>query len=90
MSTLPPDWLDEPFMVYTADRYRAHGHTVDLLLEYDPRRELDGQLCNTSLINGMVCRCTAGHPGPHIPFTGELIATTGVYVRQVVPHGAQL
>ena len=87
MSDLPADWYSEPFVVRTADRYTAHGHTVDLILEYDPKRELDAHLCNRSLVTGTTCRALAGHAHPHIPFSGELIVASGVYVRRVVEHG---
>lgn len=87
---LPADWYPDPFAVYGTDRHRAVGHTVDLVLEYDPKRELDAELCNRSLAHGATCRCLRGHSHPHVPFSGELICTTGVYVRRVVEHGTEV
>lgn len=87
---LPVDWYPDPFVVYSTDRYLAHGHTVDLVLEFDPKRELDAELCNLSLVHGTTCRALAGHRHPHVPFSGELIVTSGVYVRRVLEHGTEV
>lgn len=63
----------------------AQDDTV-LLLGYDSQRSaatdsgMDAHVCNASRTDGSVCRMPRGHSDAHVPFSGELIAVTGVYV----------
>lgn len=53
-------------------------------LRYDTLHTEDASICNVSREDGCVCRLLLDHTGLHIPFTGELIATSGIYVNSRV------
>ena len=74
------------WIVHKASRNRAtaHGAPTVLLLAYDTLRTRDVHVCNVSRQDGSVCRLPVNHDGLHVPFSGELIATTGVHVVAVV------
>jgi len=82
-----PDW-DETGIYYALQAERnsilhgPDGWTGEL--RYDANRQLDAEICNVSREDGCVCRLLDNHTGLHIPFTGELISTSGVYVNSRV------
>lgn len=73
-------WDDSAYVVWNSNRSMAVGPSRSLLIGYDKERELDATICNVSKTNGEVCRLPLGHDGLHVPFSGELIAVSGVYV----------
>ena len=80
------EWDESAYVIHKKDKGRAVGRDRTLLIMQDPKRELDATLCNISRNDGTVCRLLKAHDGPHIPFTGELISTIGVYVVAVVEN----
>lgn len=57
-------------------------------LAYDPHDRRTAEVCNVSRQDGCVCRLPRGHDGLHVPFSGELVGTTGVFVESI-GHAAQ-
>jgi hypothetical protein len=84
------DWDEQMYVVHASDKWRAQGqrHWLDLAYDRDLKLTRD-TLCMESREDGMVCRRTKGHQGPHVPFDGELVATTGVWVRERWPIRAE-
>lgn len=85
LSKHAPGWAwDDRGSYHGSNRYTLDGpegwHGI---LAYDPEWVETG-ICNVSRIDGVVCRLYAGHPGKHIPFSGELICQTGVWVKEIV------
>lgn len=78
-------WDDGVYVVHATAKNMAVGHTRTLLLMQDPGRQQDAHVCNISRVDGMVCRMPRGHDGLHVPFTGEHVSVTGVYVVAVQP-----
>lgn len=78
-------WDESVYVIHKANKMMAVGRTQRLILMGDPKRERDIHICNLSRPDGLVCRLPRGHDGDHIPFTGEHISTTGVYVASVMP-----
>lgn len=86
-----PGWADDHEWDLTTsyiglDEDRKHLHGPDgwiADLAYDIKGTADPIICNVSRSTGDVCRFPKGHEGPHVPFSGELISTTGIYVTQL-------
>lgn len=78
-------WDEGVYVIHDKRRNVAVGQHHQLVLMQDPNRLLDRTLCNLSRPDGQVCRLLKGHDGLHVPFTGELISTTGMYVVAVEP-----
>jgi len=80
------EWCTEAWQVSMKSKNRAtaQGTTDVLLLGYDMGNTtaavVKRGVCNASRNDGDVCRMPMGHDGAHVPFSGELICTTGVYI----------
>lgn len=81
------DWSEEAWVVFKEQPNVAMGSEQILILEYqedDEERADDREHCDAIHdADGAICRLWAGHGGAHIPFSVELVATTGVYVVEV-------
>ena len=78
------DWDMRAYQVTKADKAyaRTQDGTGEMLLAYKADWHIAAKLCNVSRQTGAVCRLWREHDGPHVPFAGELVATTGVYVLE--------
>lgn len=78
------DWnLTGSFVVTDTDRTKLLGPDGWIAcIAYDMKSVCDPLICNVSRQNGDVCRLPKGHEGLHLPFAGELIACTGIYVTE--------
>ncbi len=45
-----------------------------------------GQVCNLIRGDGIICRLPADHDGPHMAFTAEVVAASGMYVSAIAPE----
>ena len=79
-------WDMRTYQVTKADKSRARTQDGqgELLLAYNADSALSRKLCNVALQTGAVCRLWNEHTGPHVPFSGELVAVSGVYVLERV------
>lgn len=60
--------------------FRRPDGTPVMFASYDGDIDRRG-VCNASRLDGVVCRLLATHDGTHVPFSPELVATTGVVVE---------
>lgn len=76
------EWDTTGYVVLMSDREWLR--TVDgrplAPVVFDQRSERD-DVCNVSHQGGDVCRLLKGHGGKHVPFSGELVAVTGIIVE---------
>lgn len=81
------EWDQRVFQISRDEKHRgtaADGTTI--LVGYGADNHLAGTLCNVSRTNGAVCRLWRDHPGTHLPFSGEIVALSGIYVLDRVEH----
>lgn len=81
------DWDDDTSWIGFKGRpYLTEPSGRRMMIAFDTSRTndrssgVDATLCNRSRHDGSTCRLLKDHDGPHIPISGELIATTGIYL----------
>lgn len=83
VGSMSNEWNRDTFWVHRDDIYTMHGPNTTLVLGYGEEREDGLANCNQLDTDGSVCRMWRNHPGPHIPFTPELVVSSDVYILGV-------
>jgi hypothetical protein len=69
-------WSEEQFFVDIDEPTIGLGQQHILYLDYsDGSTESEQGVCNHPRSDGVVCRLWVNHPGPHIPFSVEVVHT---------------
>lgn len=77
-------WLRESLWVFRDEPLVMHGPgSMKFVLGYGEEREDGLPNCNQLDVDGSVCRMWRNHPGPHVPFSPELVVSTDVYILGV-------
>lgn len=76
-------WTEENFVVQKSSRGIGTGDQGStIMVSYDSNHNRR-DLCDWTQEDGTVCRRKMGHDGLCIPFSGELVAISGVVVEHV-------